>query len=232
MQRHLTSTVGRAGLVGELRGGIAGAMVGLGIVLPLGTLAFAALGPDAADIGVRAAFTTAIVGGLIAALIGGVVIPGSIPRTATTLIFASFVATLATDPTLRTASGLELKTILALCMLCVIGAGVLQVGFGMARFGTLIKYVPVPVVAGFMNGVAVLIAISQIGPLLGLPGLAGTGMSSIGCRLSPFPVLRLASPPPCSRGSWCDDGCAFPGRSPPSVRDGHLFRHSRADSRS
>ncbi len=171
MRKHLTVGVGKAGLVGELRGGIAGAMVGLGVVLPLGTLAFAALGHDAAAIGVRAAFTTAIFGGLVAALIGGAIIPGSIPRTATTLIYASFVATLVADPALKTAGVLELETIFALCMLCVVGAGMLQVVFGMARLGTLIKFVPLPVVAGFMDGVAILIVISQIGPLLGLQEL-------------------------------------------------------------
>ena len=171
MRRHLTGLGGKHGVAGELRGGIAGAMVGLGIVLPLGMLSFAALGHDAADIGVRAAFTATIVGGLVAALIGGVSLPGSLPRTASTLIFASFVAALAADPTLQTASGPDLEAILVLCMLCVVASGALQLAFGLAKLGSLIRYVPLPVVAGFMDGVAILVAASQIGPLLGVPDL-------------------------------------------------------------
>ena len=146
-------------------------MVVLGIVLPLGLLSFGALVADAVGIGVRAASTAAIVGGLVAALVGGAAIPGSIPRTATTLIFASYVASLAADPALRMAAGPNLPAILALAAACVVFSGALQIGVGAARLGSLIRYVPLPVIAGFMNGVAILIVVAQVGALLGLPGL-------------------------------------------------------------
>jgi sulfate permease, SulP family len=47
-------------------------------------------------------------------------------------------------------------------------AGVLLFVMGMLKLGRLVRYVPVSIVIGFTNGIAVLIASSQIKDLLGL----------------------------------------------------------------
>ena len=47
-------------------------------------------------------------------------------------------------------------------------AGVLLFLLGLFKLGTLVRYVPVSIVVGFTNGIAVLIALSQIKDLLGL----------------------------------------------------------------
>ena len=47
-------------------------------------------------------------------------------------------------------------------------AGVLLFLLGFLKLGTLVRYVPVSIVVGFTNGIAVLIALSQIKDLLGL----------------------------------------------------------------
>ena len=47
-------------------------------------------------------------------------------------------------------------------------AGVLMFVLGLFKLGALVRYVPVPVVIGFTNGIAVLIAVSQLRDLLGL----------------------------------------------------------------
>ena len=47
-------------------------------------------------------------------------------------------------------------------------AGVLLFLLGFLKLGTLVRYVPVSIVTGFTNGIAVLIALSQIKDLLGL----------------------------------------------------------------
>ncbi|GAA4423152.1 SulP family inorganic anion transporter [Acidovorax lacteus] len=48
-------------------------------------------------------------------------------------------------------------------------AGALLVLLGALRLGTLVRFVPVSIVIGFTNGIAVLIALSQLKDLLGLP---------------------------------------------------------------
>ncbi|MBC8055660.1 MAG: STAS domain-containing protein [Rhizobiales bacterium] len=47
-------------------------------------------------------------------------------------------------------------------------AGVLMFLLGLFKLGALVRYVPVPIVIGFTNGIAVLIAVSQLRDLLGL----------------------------------------------------------------
>src|SRR5262245_25766466 len=47
-------------------------------------------------------------------------------------------------------------------------AGVLLFVMGVTRMGSLIRYIPIAIVIGFTNGIAVLIALSQVRDLLGL----------------------------------------------------------------
>jgi SulP family sulfate permease len=47
-------------------------------------------------------------------------------------------------------------------------AGILLFVMGLTRIGSLIRYIPVAIVIGFTNGIAVLIALSQVKDLLGL----------------------------------------------------------------
>jgi SulP family sulfate permease len=58
-----------------------------------------------------------------------------------------------------------------LLMLTVLGllAGLLQVGFGLARLGRLIKYMPYPVVSGYLSGVGLIILAGQVPKFLGVP---------------------------------------------------------------
>ena len=48
-------------------------------------------------------------------------------------------------------------------------SGVMLLAMGALRLGTLIRFIPVAVVIGFTNGIAVLVALSQIKDFLGLP---------------------------------------------------------------
>ena len=53
-------------------------------------------------------------------------------------------------------------------LISTIFAGVLLFAMGVFRFGTWIRYIPVPIVIGFTNGIAVLIALSQLKDFFGL----------------------------------------------------------------
>lgn len=52
--------------------------------------------------------------------------------------------------------------------LCTIFAGVLLLLMGIFRLGSLIRFIPVPIVIGFTNGIAVLIGLSQFKDFFGL----------------------------------------------------------------
>jgi SulP family sulfate permease len=57
---------------------------------------------------------------------------------------------------------------LANLLISTILAGVLLLAMGLLRLGALVRYMPVNIVIGFTNGIAVLIALSQVRDLLGL----------------------------------------------------------------
>ncbi|HSD54029.1 MAG TPA: SulP family inorganic anion transporter [Burkholderiales bacterium] len=173
-----------ARLRGESAGGLASAIPGLVHALTLGVLVLAPFGPEHLDVGIRAGFAAAVFGGIAAALLSGTPLPATGPRASTSLILAGFAATLAADP------DLGITQALALIALATVGGGALQIAFGTLRLGTLVKFVPYPVLGGFMLGVAVLIALSQLPHVLGLaPGALRGPLSEWLAAVQPASVV-------------------------------------------
>ncbi len=155
----------------EIMAGSAGAAASLAIVLTLGLLAYAPVGGAAAQMGIAAAFASVVIGGAVAACISRSKMPAAGPSSATALIFAALVAQLVRDPAFDPAHPAGLQLLAAVCGACVAGSGLLQMVFGLLRLGSLAKFVPQPVLSGFMNGIAILILLGQLPLLLGLqPG--------------------------------------------------------------
>jgi sulfate permease, SulP family len=124
----------------------AGAIVGI-VALPL-AIAFAissGLPPE------RGLYTAIIAGFLISALGGSRVQIGG-PTGAFVVIVYDIVQRHGVD-------GLTVATLMG---------GVLLIGFGLARLGTAIKFIPFPVVTGFTSAIAVIIAVQQLRDALGL----------------------------------------------------------------
>jgi SulP family sulfate permease len=124
----------------------AGITVGL-VALPL-AMAFAI----ASGLKPEAGIYTAIVAGFIISLFGGSRVQIGGPAGAFIVIVYGIVAA-------HGVGGLMIATILA---------GILLFCMGAFKLGTLIRFVPVAIVTGFTNGIAVLIALSQVKDLLGL----------------------------------------------------------------
>ena len=81
--------------------------------------------------------------------------------------------------------------------MCTMMAGVLLVVLGATGLGTAVKFIPRPVVVGFTNGIAVLIASTQIRDFLGLrvdqlPGDFAGRMRALGAHLDTVNVVALA----------------------------------------
>ena len=53
-------------------------------------------------------------------------------------------------------------------ILCTLLAGIMLIAARVLRLGTLLKYIPTPVITGFTSGIAVSIFSSQVRDLLGL----------------------------------------------------------------
>jgi sulfate permease, SulP family len=124
----------------------AGLTVGI-VALPL-AMAFAI----ASGVKPEQGLFTAVIGGLIVSLLGGSSVQIGGPAGAFIVIVYGILARYGL-------TNLLIATALA---------GVLLFLMGLFRLGALVRYIPVTIVIGFTNGIAVLIAFSQLKDLLGL----------------------------------------------------------------
>lgn len=138
---------------GDFLGGLTAGIVALPLALAFGDQT--ALGPMA---GLYGAIALAI----LAALFGGTATQVSGPTAPMTVVSASVIANAMLQTGAETV-GEAVPIILATFFL----AGVIEVFFGIIKLGRYIKYIPYPVVSGFMSGIGVIIIITQIFPLLG-----------------------------------------------------------------
>ena len=115
-----------------------------------------------ADVSPIVGLYTAFILGLITALIGGKpgMISGATGAVAVVLVGLSLEVN--TMYSAQGMSGDELAfTILQYITLTAILAGILQIGAGLARLGKFIRLVPQPAMYGFVNGLAIVIAMAQ-----------------------------------------------------------------------
>jgi sulfate permease, SulP family len=125
---------------------LAGVTVGL-VALPL-AMAFAI----ASGVAPQAGLYCAIVAGFLISALGGSTTQIGGPTGAFVVVVYGIVTRYGLD-------GL---------FMCTLMAGVLLVILGVTGLGTAVKYIPRPVVVGFTNGIAVIIASTQIKDLFGL----------------------------------------------------------------
>ena len=137
---------------GDLFGGITAGIVALPLALAFGVQS--GLGPDAGLYG-------AIFIGFFASLFGGTntqISGPTAPMTAVSMVvIAGIVA----------ANDGDVGNALPYILMVFILAGLLQIVLGILQLGKYIKYIPYPVVSGFMTAIGVIILITQLLPLLG-----------------------------------------------------------------
>ena len=150
-----------ASLKGDLVGGASSAVLTVPVSMGYGVLALLPLGDQYISVGILAGLYSAIFIPLTILLLGDRHTLMYAPRSVVTFLLASVIAGgLAQPPGRHT---------LVLIFLVIFLAGIFQVLLGILRLGNLIRYIPSPVMAGFQNAVAVLIFLSQLAPMLGVP---------------------------------------------------------------
>ena len=155
---------------GDLAGGITAALVLPAIEGSYGLVAFAPLGPDLVPLGFLLGALTAAVGTLATVLAGGRGPLLSGCSAALALLFASLVGWLVADRRFFGADGRPLlPLLLSFLGLGLVLAGVLQLIAARLRLGGLVRYIPYPVYAGYMNGVGVLMCVAMLPHLAGMP---------------------------------------------------------------
>jgi SulP family sulfate permease len=157
------------GLKSDLSGGLAGALVSMPQSMGMGIVAFAPLGSAYTSLGLMAGLMGGIIVTACSSLFGGT--PGLIsgPRASVSLVFAAIVASLLAADFLFDPGTDMPRMALNLALIALMAAGALQIAFGLCRFGDAIKFVPYPVIAGFLNAAAILIVLGQLRVIFELP---------------------------------------------------------------
>ncbi len=136
---------------GDFFGGLTAGIVALPLALAFGVQS---------GMGAAAGLYGAIFLGFFAAVFGGTPSQISGPTGPMTVVTAATIASfIAVTGNINTAIGP--------IMACFILAGLLQVIMGIFKIGSLIKYIPYPVISGFMSGIGVIIILLQLFPALG-----------------------------------------------------------------
>ena len=152
-------------LKGDLFGGVTAGIVALPLALAFGIQAFGGIdSPSAASIGALAGLTGAVMVGFFAALSGGTPSQISGPTGPMTVVTAALVS-----GTYTACQG-SLSAVLVSMALAALFCGLFQVLFGLIKLGKYVRYIPYPVLSGFMSGIGVIIILQQLYPLVGLKG--------------------------------------------------------------
>lgn len=138
-------------LTGDILGGLNSAIVALPQALAFGV---------ATGFGASAGIWGAIILCCIAGLLGGKVPLVSGITGPVTIVIASIMAALNAD--------------ISSVILVIIMAGILQIILSLTSLPVIVKYVPYPVISGFMNGIGFIIVIMQLNPLIGCPVMSNT----------------------------------------------------------
>jgi SulP family sulfate permease len=147
---------------GDVWGGLASMLVAFPASIAFGVTVYGAIAPSHAAYGALAGIVGVVVLGLVAPWLGGTERLISAPCAPAAAVLSAFA--------IQAVQRGDSPDLIVL-MLVVIGmlAGLIQAGLGLIGIGGLIKYIPYPVVSGYLTGVGLIIIGSQIPRLLGAP---------------------------------------------------------------
>jgi len=147
---------------GDFWGGLAAMLVALPAAVAFGVTVYAAIGPQYAAFGALAGILGATALGLIASTFGGTDRLISAPCAPAAAVLSAFAIELVHQ-------GVAPGTIVLMLTVLGILTGLIQILIGFLGVGKLIKYIPYPVVSGYLSGVGLIIVGSQIPKFAGAP---------------------------------------------------------------
>ncbi|MDR3298598.1 MAG: cyclic nucleotide-binding domain-containing protein [Candidatus Accumulibacter sp.] len=145
---------------GDVWGGFAAMLVALPASVAFGVTVYAAIAPHYAAFGALAGVLGAMALGLIAPTFGGTDRLISAPCAPAAAVLSAFAIELAHQ-------GIDPASIVLMLTVLGILTGVIQILIGFLGAGRLIRYIPYPVVSGFLSGVGLIIIGGQLPKLVG-----------------------------------------------------------------
>src|SRR4051794_8092494 len=150
----------------DVAAGLVSSTVAIPLAMAFGMFAFVSLGDAYFAYGAMAGLISAVIAGVVSVLLGDRSTRVYAPRITTTFFLGLLLLSLLhRDTSAADANGVP-ATLLVFFAIVLLG-GLLQALFGLVRLGSLIKFAPHPVMAGFQNMAAVLLFLVQLGNVLG-----------------------------------------------------------------
>lgn len=176
---------------GEIGGGMNATAAMLPFVLSYGFIVYGSAGAATVQTGLTGAVVAVIMGSLLMTVFSRMSMPTVAPSASTSLILGTLVLGLQVDPAMQPGTPEGLARLVAAVSTTSMTAGLLMVVMGVLRMGSLVRYVPQPVLAGFMNGIAVLILWSQLPALMGISGSEWTRLGVVAVAQWQAPALVI-----------------------------------------
>ena len=146
--------------------GLVSSTLAIPLAMAFGMFAFVTLGDEYFAYGAMAGLISAVIAGLVCVLLGDRSTRVHAPRITTTFFLGLLLYSLSHSPATADAEPDVAATLLVFFAIILLG-GLFQALFGIMRLGSLIKFAPHPVMAGFQNMAAVLLFLVQLGNVLG-----------------------------------------------------------------
>ena len=147
---------------GDFWGGFAAMLVALPAAVAFGVTVYSAISPHYAAFGALAGILGATALGLIAPTFGGTDRLISAPCAPAAAVLSAFAIQLV-------AQGVQPVAVVLMMTVLGILTGLIQTLIGFLGFGRLIKYIPYPVVSGYLSGVGLILIGSQLPKFAGAP---------------------------------------------------------------
>ncbi|MGA7814332.1 SulP family inorganic anion transporter [Caballeronia sp.] len=154
----------------DAAGALAGALTVVPIILSCGAVLYESMGPAWVTAGISAAFVAAVVAAIVTALLGKTPLHMNSPKTTHAAILSGLIASVATDPSFAVANASGGAALVLVASTALLVSGIVQAILGASRLGLLVKFVPYPVLAGFINGFAIQIILNQLPRALNIDG--------------------------------------------------------------
>ena len=152
----------RPHLAGDIWGGFAAMLVALPSAIAFGVTIFSPLGAEFSARGALAGMLGVTILGLVAGALGGTQRLISAPCAPAAAVLSALTIQLI-------GQGHPAFVIVLTLFLAALASSIFQVGFGFMRIGQLIKYMPFPVVSGYLSGVGLIVILSQLPKWLAIP---------------------------------------------------------------
>lgn len=152
-------------IIKELSAGVIGAFIVFPIILNCGLIVSQPMGNGYFMVGIAAAFSATILVTVLRGIFFSAPLHLVSPKSTYAAMIATLLISITNIPGIHSAYPTPesmAQLLIAVTFLCTILVGAFQTVLGLGKLGILVKFIPYPVIAGFINGFSISLIIKQL----------------------------------------------------------------------